>query len=215
MTKPLHLYGPFPQSIKGVEQVFDYSRMVGRFFEPDEKICLIFDNVKYDKLRELPEFAEYHDMPEAREWADAFEQGIKGYGFNEDQIYRHRDADYNSFEDAIRCGENNVEWKITQNAEQGRRTLLLCFYAGHGVTDDNELNVLCNSNERAGEYEYIMESVLNACIEVNGVYVIGLFACGREQKPVPEDDEANRGGTETNVARPIEDLGQSIMIHAT
>ena len=56
MTKPLHLYGPFPQSIKGAAQVFDYSRMVGRFFEPDEKICLIFDNVYYDKLRELPEF---------------------------------------------------------------------------------------------------------------------------------------------------------------
>ena len=60
MTKPLHLYGPFPQSIKGASQVFDYSRMVGRFFEPDEKICLIFDCVKYDKLRELPEFAERH-----------------------------------------------------------------------------------------------------------------------------------------------------------
>ena len=57
MTKPLHLYGPFPQSIKGVAQVFDYSRMVGRYFEPDDKICLIYDNVNYDKLRELPEFA--------------------------------------------------------------------------------------------------------------------------------------------------------------
>ena len=69
--------------------MFDYSRMVGRFFEPDEKICLIFDNVFYDKLRELPEFAKryrnddgmgslrnefmYPDMPRAREWADQFE----------------------------------------------------------------------------------------------------------------------------------------------
>ena len=34
--------------------------MTGRFFEPDEKICLIFDNVNYDKLRELPEFAKRH-----------------------------------------------------------------------------------------------------------------------------------------------------------
>ena len=57
MTKPLHLYGPFPQSIKGAAQVFDYSRMVGRFYEPEEKICLIFCNEHYDKLRELPEFA--------------------------------------------------------------------------------------------------------------------------------------------------------------
>ena len=63
--------------------------MVGRFFEPDDKICLIFDCVNYDKLRELPEFAkrhldvdwkgslrnelEYPDMPRAREWGDEFE----------------------------------------------------------------------------------------------------------------------------------------------
>ena len=76
--------------------------MVGRFFEPDERICLIFDNVSYDKLRELPEFAKrrsyvdkhdplhntyyYADMPKAREWADEFEEGIKAYGFSAEQI---------------------------------------------------------------------------------------------------------------------------------
>ena len=62
MLKPLHLFGPFPQSvtIKGVSQVFDYSRMEGRFYEPDEKLCLIFCNEHYDKLRELPEFAKSH-----------------------------------------------------------------------------------------------------------------------------------------------------------
>ena len=66
--------------------------MVGRYFEPDEKICIIIDNVKYEKLRELFEFNEdsydgipyYRDMPEAREWADTFEEGIKAYGFSED-----------------------------------------------------------------------------------------------------------------------------------
>ena len=83
--------------------------MTGRFFEPDEKICLIFDNVNYDKLRELPEFAErwpndrlygslrnelqYSDMPHARELANEFEEGIKNYGFSADQIQRHSDSD--------------------------------------------------------------------------------------------------------------------------
>ena len=84
MTKPLHFYGPLPQSLtnKGAAQVFDYSRMVGRYFEPDEKICLIIDNSIYDKLRELDEFNKswddderfgsvrskpmYGDMPRAR-----------------------------------------------------------------------------------------------------------------------------------------------------
>ena len=60
MTMPLHLYGPIPQAIKGAAQVFDYSRMVGRFYEPDDKICLIFSNEHYSKLRELPEFADIY-----------------------------------------------------------------------------------------------------------------------------------------------------------
>ena len=87
--------------------------MVGRFFEPDEKICLIFDNVDYNKLRELPEFAEryeendlrnefkYYDMPRAREWANEFEEGIKNYGISAEQIQRHTDSDSDTMSTAI------------------------------------------------------------------------------------------------------------------
>ena len=91
--------------------------MEGRFYEPDDKICLIFSNEHYDKLRELPEFAKrwpvsvmygsirnelkYPDLPRAREWADTFEEGIKAYGFSEDQIYRHKDADNDTMMYAI------------------------------------------------------------------------------------------------------------------
>ena len=127
--------------------------MTGRFFEPDDKICLIFDNVKYDKLREIPEFSKRHpdkdymgslqnelecpDLPRAREWADTFEEGIKAYGFGEDQIYRHKDADYDTMHSAIFDGANSARSKIEQNSIQGRRTLLLCFYAGHGVAENS------------------------------------------------------------------------------
>ena len=53
MVKPLHFYGPLPQSltVKGANQVFDYSRMMGRFFEPDDRLCIIIDNSSYDQLR--------------------------------------------------------------------------------------------------------------------------------------------------------------------
>ena len=71
MTKPLHFHGPFPQA----DQVLDYSKMVekvkeiqekvGNFFEPDDRICLIFDNVSYDKLRELPEYAQSYPDDES------------------------------------------------------------------------------------------------------------------------------------------------------
>ena len=68
--------------------------MVGRFFEPNDKICIIIDNVNYQDLQQLPEYAlMYPDMPRAREWADEFEEGIKAYGFREDQIRRYKDVD--------------------------------------------------------------------------------------------------------------------------
>ena len=49
--------------------------MEGRFYEPTEKICLIFSNEHYDELRELREFENsyFEDMPYAKEWADEFE----------------------------------------------------------------------------------------------------------------------------------------------
>ena len=72
-------------------------------------------------------------MPEAREWADTFEEGIKGFGFSEDQIYRHTNADFDTMDDAIKSGDNSARAKIAQNAREGRRTLLICFYAGYGA----------------------------------------------------------------------------------
>ena len=76
-------------------------------------------------------------MPQARKWADDFEQGIKAYGFNEEQIHRHKDSDDNTINKVIYEGPNSARTKIEQNASQGRRTLLLCFYAGHGATVNN------------------------------------------------------------------------------
>ena len=109
--------------------------------------------------------------------------------------------------------------KIAQNAEQGRRTLLICFYAGHGATKDNTTYALLNSNRRgrlAGCNQYNLEEMLNQCVKEKGGYVISLLACDRLKLPEKEKvEEANRGGTETTVVRPIEDSGQGIMIHAT
>ena len=88
----MHFFGPNPESNqpRGAIQVFDYSRMEGQYFEPDEKICIIFDNTDYSTLRELPEFQErwnkgaggfrFCDVPQAREWAGDFAEGITSFG---------------------------------------------------------------------------------------------------------------------------------------
>ena len=86
----------------------------------------------------------YPDIPYAREWADDFEEGIKAYGFSDDQIKRYSDVDYDTMDSAI---EGVIE-KIKQNASLGRRTLVLCFYAGHGFTEEGMTRALFNSNEQ-------------------------------------------------------------------
>ena len=69
--------------------------MVGRFFEPDDKICIIIDNVNYKRLRRIPGYnsSDYQDFPLARVWADEFEEGIKAFGFSPEQIQRYKDCD--------------------------------------------------------------------------------------------------------------------------
>ena len=47
-------------------------------------------------------------MPRAREWADTFEEGIKAYGFGEDQIYRHKDVDNDTMKSAIKEAEEKI-----------------------------------------------------------------------------------------------------------
>ena len=82
--------------------------------------------------------------------------------------------------------------KIRQNAQQGHRTLLVCFYAGHGATVLYKTEALLNSNQQGNDRkQYELEYELRECAKLNGVYVIGLFACDRAPMPV----EAKRGGT--------------------
>ena len=37
-------------------------------------------------------------MPRAKVWADEFEEGIKAFGFSPENIFRHSDADYETFD---------------------------------------------------------------------------------------------------------------------
>ena len=87
-------------------------------------------------------------MPQAREWANTFEEGIKAFGFSAEQIHLYKDADDNTMRLAFIAGNNSAKAKIKQNARKGRRTLLICFYAGHGATVNSTTRALLNSNDR-------------------------------------------------------------------
>ena len=122
----------------------------------------------------------YNDMPHATQWADEFEEGIKEYGFSPEQIQRYKDFDYAT----IKRIKEEIDIKIRENSRVGRRTLLLCFYAGHAYTLDTRNKVLLNSNDRNKFNRFPLEINLRAtAILEKGVYVIGLFACDRFKMP--------------------------------
>ena len=75
MSQPLHFYGPFPKSAqpdKGADQVFDYSRMTGRYFKPDDRVCVIIDNYDYSSIRNEHDIG-FIDLPECHRNADLLE----------------------------------------------------------------------------------------------------------------------------------------------
>ena len=113
--------------------------MAGRFFIPDDKICLIFDTANYNELRKRPEFAKndelegqlmYRDLPEASEWAQEFQTGIADYGFAPDQIHRYTNPTARTF---YRVIQRELLGKIKANVKEGKRTLVVSFYTGHGA----------------------------------------------------------------------------------
>ena len=92
----------------------------------------------------------YTDMPKAREYANEFEEGIKGYNISPEQIIRH--SNFDSF--TMRSALMEARDKMMKSKAEGRRTLLICFYAGRGGKNERgEKCVLLNSNVR-GENEF-------------------------------------------------------------
>ena len=85
-------------------------------------------------------------MPQAKEWADEFELGIKDFGFGPDDIIRHTDIDTPTIRPFF---SELFRKRIRKNLKAGRKTLLVCFYAGHGSHHPvTGMNVLMNSNHR-------------------------------------------------------------------
>ena len=160
-------------------------------------------------------------MPRAREWADNFELGIKVHGFSTEQIHRYKDVDSSTMNSIFLIrGANSIKKKVIDNSRQGRRTLLLCFYAGHGATKNGKTRALLNHNKinafliTGGQFD--LEEKLDDCAKLKGAYVISLLVCDRINCLPEVARRARRGGAdpEATVPRPVGDAGQGIMIQS-
>ena len=89
--------------------------------------------------------------------------------------------------------------KMSENKKQGRRTLLVCFYSGHGINRGGT-KAMCNPNEKGKQTEFPVETNLKLLRQYNGSYVIGLLSCNRQQWEVPL-----RGGADEDQAPQLQD----------
>ena len=87
----------------------------------------------------------------------------------------------------------------------------MCFYAGLGATVNNKTVALLNTNSRGdtGNNVYQLESILRAIAKERGAYVIGLFACNRQEIPAPV---ANQSLAKNGSEMAEEEIPEEIMV---
>ena len=82
---------------------------------------------------------------------------------------------------------------VRENSEQGRRTLFLCFYAGHAEYDQDGTQAYLNCGPLGKSHGYELVAELGAIADHHkGSYLIALMACDCSRRP----KEQQRGGTE-------------------
>ena len=168
----------------------------------------------------------YRDLPEASEWASEFESNIASYGFTPEQIFRYTNPNARTF---YRVIQREVLAKVRANSAEGRKTLVVCFFAGHGAQNItySATSALCNTAGKSNLDHYELENFLRSNLVAAGAYVIGLFACSRMEVPTRgaddgDDEESKtptrinilgnkRGGTEETT---VPQKGSAIIIHA-
>ena len=67
--------------------------------------------------------------------------------------------------------------KVYENYEQGKKTFIFIYYAGHGEMDLFTFAML-NSDSK-DKYRFPLERQIRALGKIEGAYVIGVFDCCR------------------------------------
>ena len=151
-------------------------------FIPDRFFWVIIKNKHYDKLRQLPGWEKFKDIPYVDDDAIRAMKGFKELGAIETDIIVKEDATRKEFKQIMK----RIEDKINKNwYESNLRSFCFVYYAGHGVMNTMTYAV-CNvavTNEEKNKQEkviYPLQQRLKSLSELPGAYVCGIFDCCRE-----------------------------------
>ena len=98
-------------------------------FKVHERLCIVIGNANYQAAREKVEGSELIDLQPALTDAEVFNEGIQRYGFDAVTTLKNIDVEFKRMGELLR----GAKTKMDRNFEEGKNTLLVVYYAGHGM----------------------------------------------------------------------------------
>ena len=173
-----------------------------QFFEPNERMFCIIGNITYDKLRNLTvkkvathedgryildadgnktytqvkvfKETEAGDINEARTDMEDVKIGVMTcFGAKEHEITMIENADQSKLNKTFYA----IMAKVYENNEQGKKTFIFLYYAGHGEMDLFTYAML--NADTDDKYRFALEQQLRTLGRIEGAYVIAVFDCCR------------------------------------
>ena len=120
-------------------------------------------------------FEGFEDLDAVDQDISNMQNGLQSLGFRQDETTTMREADFEGFSEKI----HQTNLSILNNWKQKKRTLVIVYYAGHGILR-GQTKALCNSASRALKAYYPLERQLREMGSQPGAFVIGVFDCCRE-----------------------------------
>ena len=106
-----------------------------------------------------------------------FKENIQVYGFDDDgqDIVKKMNLSV----DKVKKVFLGYQRKINDNASQGKNTLTIVYYGGHGMMKDDHSQIVMPDSEKVTPL-YDLEARLRSLGSLPGSFVIGIFDCCRD-----------------------------------
>ena len=141
------------------------------FFKAEVRKAIVIGCSQYEELRQIEGKENFADIPETLDDIKVVKAGLKRLQFQSSEIEILKDPNYQKIKIAI----DSASREIFENYEEGRKTLLYVYYAGHGMMDNTTYCVL------NGKRMYPLEKMLRTIAKQDGSYVMSVFDCCREK----------------------------------
>ena len=138
-----------------------------------------------------------------------FRQNIEQYDFDENtDIIDRQNLDFAKTKKLFLSLQN----KIAANARSNQKTLTVVYYAGHGMMNENQSQIILPDSSKKIPL-YNLENRLRAMGQEDNSYVIGIFDCCREA--YNEDNfplVVTRGGDGNEERDEVVETGQNVFL---